>query len=139
MDRCKDTTVGDEGGIGMAMVGTLQEFCPETESITAYLERVELFMKANKVEDKRRVAVLLSVMGSKTYNLLRSLLSPDSPGDKSYADLETALKAHFEPKPSVIPERFHCSVSTWEMLYMIAWFVACTARVFSRDCWLRRT
>ena len=107
MDHYDDTTISDEGGIEMAMVGTLQEFCPETESITANLECVELFMKANKVEDEREVAVLLSVVGSKTYNLLRSLLSPDSPGDKSYANLERALKAHVEPKPSVIAERFH--------------------------------
>ena len=107
MDRYNYTTIGDEGGIGMATVGTLHEFCLETESISAYLERLELFMKANKVEDKRKVAVLLSVVGSKTYNLLRILLSPDSPGDKSYADLERALKAHFESKPSVIAERFH--------------------------------
>ena len=38
----------------------------ETESITAYWERVELFMKASKVEDERKVAVLLSIVGSKT-------------------------------------------------------------------------
>ena len=107
MDHYDDTTISDEGGIEMAMVGTLQEFCPETESITANLECVELFMKANKVEDEREVAVLLSVVGSKTYNLLRSFHSWDSPGDKSYADLERALNAHFKPKLSVIADRFH--------------------------------
>ena len=91
----------------MDTVGMLQEFCLETESITSYLERFELFMKANKVEDKRKVAVLLSVVGNKIYNLLRSLLSPNSPGDKSYTVLEMVLKAIFEPKLSVIAERFH--------------------------------
>ena len=53
------------------------------------------------------LAVLLSVIGGKTYNLLRSLLGPAAPGDKSYEDIVKVLKEHFEPKPSVITERFH--------------------------------
>ena len=49
----------------------------------------------------------LSVIGSKSYSLLRSLLAPDRPSEKSYDDLVTVLKKHFEPKPIVIAERFH--------------------------------
>ena len=91
----------------MTTIGSLQEFCMESESITAYLERVQLFMRANSVEDRKKVAVLLSVIGGKTYNLLRSLLAPAAPGDKSYEVIVIVLKEHFEPKPSVIAERFH--------------------------------
>ena len=53
------------------------------------------------------MAVLLSVLGAKTYSLLRSLTAPDKPQDKSYEQLVTILKAHFEPKPLLIAERFH--------------------------------
>lgn len=47
-----------------------------TEDWTTYVERVEQYCLANKVKDERKVAVLLSVMGAKTYNLLRSLITP---------------------------------------------------------------
>ena len=47
------------------------------------------------------------MIGSKYYSLLRSLVAPDRPSDKSYDDLVAVLKKHFEPKPIVIAERFH--------------------------------
>ena len=57
---------------------------------------------ANDVEDEKKVAVLLSLMGAKTYNLLRNLTIPDKP-NKQNVDL---LKCHLNPKPLVIAERF---------------------------------
>ena len=50
---------------------------------------------------------LLSVVGSKTYSLLRSLVAPTLPQDKPLDDLVAILKMHFGPKPLVIAERFH--------------------------------
>ena len=43
----------------------LSEFHPEVESISAYLERVELFFTANNIADNTKVAVFLSVIGGK--------------------------------------------------------------------------
>ena len=51
--------------------------------------------------------MLLSVIGAKTYSLLRNLVSPDKPQDKSFDQLVEALRRHFEPKPAVIAEHFH--------------------------------
>ena len=87
-------------------IGSIQEFDPDTEAITAYLERVQLFMMANAVKDDKKVAVLLSVIGSKAYGLLRNLLEPERPSEKDLDDLVTVLKQHFEPKPIVVAERF---------------------------------
>ena len=42
----------------------------EMDSLMTYVERVKLFIQANGIEDARRVPVLLSVIGSKTYDLL---------------------------------------------------------------------
>ena len=53
------------------------------------------------------VPVFLSVVGCTTYRLLRNLLAPASPKDKSFKEIVDTLKAHFEPKPLVIAERFH--------------------------------
>ena len=37
--------------------------------------------------------------------MLRSLVAPAQPKDKSFAELKTLLKAHYDPKPLVIAER----------------------------------
>ena len=44
-------------------------------------------------------AILLSSVGSQTYSLIRNLLSPAKPGDKSYDDLVNLLKEHFNSNP----------------------------------------
>ena len=77
------------------------------DSLTAYIERVKLFIQANGIEDARKVPVLLSMIGGKTYDLLRNLLSPADPKDKTFDELVEVLKGRFEPKPLVIAERFH--------------------------------
>ena len=89
-----------------AIYGKLSEFHPEAESISAYLERVELFFMANSIADDKKVAVFLSVIEGKTYSLLRDLLAPEKPHDKSLS-VFIKLKEHYEPKPLVITERFY--------------------------------
>lgn len=59
--------------------GNLQEFQPDSETITAYLERTKVYFTANDIAAGKRVAVLLSVIGAKTYTLLHSLTSPALP------------------------------------------------------------
>ena len=87
--------------------GTIKEFDPTVETITAYLERLQLYFAANGVAEEKKVPVLLTVVGPKVYTLLRGLLAPALPKEKSYADLEKALTNHYEPKPLVIAERFN--------------------------------
>ena len=88
-------------------IGNIQEYRAEDELFSSYLERVQLFFMANDVADGKKVAVFLSVIGSKTYSLLRSLVAPTLPQDKTFDQLVTVLTTHFEPKPLVIAERFH--------------------------------
>ena len=90
------------------MFGRIQEYEPVNELFSAYLERVQLFFLANGVDDDKKVLVFLSVMGSKTYSLLRNLVAPALPQDKTFEQLVAILKGHFEPKPVIIAERFHC-------------------------------
>ena len=88
------------------MYGRMQTYAPETETISAYLERLHLFFDANGTADGKKVSVLLTVIGAETYTLLRGQVSPVLPKDKTFEELETVLKAHFEPKSLVIAERF---------------------------------
>ena len=71
-----------------AVFGNLQEFQPDSEIITAYLERTKIYFTANDVADEKKVAVSLTVIGPKIFALLRSLTTPELPQDKSFEELE---------------------------------------------------
>ena len=92
---------------GPPFIGSLSAFDPSQESISAYIERVEVFFAANDVKEEKRVAVFLSVVGAPTFSLLRNLLAPEKPTDKTLRDLTAALITYYEPKPLVIAQRFH--------------------------------
>lgn len=90
----------------MALIGTIGEFVPKSESWTAYVERVEQFFLANEIAEEKQVPTLLSVMGPSTYGLLRNLVQPAKPKDKTYDEIVKTLTTHFEPEPLLIAERF---------------------------------
>ena len=70
----------------MSTFGHISEFVVEDECISAYLEWVELYFGANDIAVEKKVAIILSVIGAKTYAVLRSLVAPAQPKDKSFAD-----------------------------------------------------
>ena len=88
-------------------IGNLAEFHAGKEKVSDYLERVSLYFEANSVAEGKQVAVLLTAIGGETYALLTNLLSPDKPRDKTFAEISSVLKKHFEPQPVIIAERFH--------------------------------
>ena len=55
---------------------------------------------------RSKVMVPLTMIGPKPYGILKCLLSLTLPKDKSMDDQVDASKAHYDPKPSVITERF---------------------------------
>ena len=59
------------------IIGHIQEFDPEKESFINYKERIEFYFQANEIANEKKVAVLLSVIGTKNYALLRDLMAPD--------------------------------------------------------------
>ena len=67
------------------LFGTPKEFIPEEESIVAYIERVEVYFKANDTANDKQVPVFLMLLGGKVYSLLRDLLAPDRPDTKTYS------------------------------------------------------
>ena len=101
-------TRGDEDCGKMSMIiGAIESFDLERDNWLAYIERIEQYFIANEIttEEKKR-GVLLTVIGSETYNLLRSLVSPEKPSEKSFTQIVNTLKSHLNPKPIVIAERF---------------------------------
>ena len=91
----------------MATIRQMSAIERENECISVYLEHVQMFLVANSIEEDKQVHVILSVLGAKVYALLRDLLAPAKPSDKSFDDLSDVLMKHFESKPVVIAKRFH--------------------------------
>ena len=61
---------------------------------------------ANQIEDTdRKRALLLSLIDSKGYKLIRSL-AQNKPAEKSYDQLTKLMKDHLQPKPNEIAERY---------------------------------
>uniref|UniRef100_A0AAR2J737 Retrotransposon gag domain-containing protein n=1 Tax=Pygocentrus nattereri TaxID=42514 RepID=A0AAR2J737_PYGNA len=86
--------------------GHMDVFDESGEQWATYIERFEHYVVANDIPEAKKVSVLFSVMGPKTYGLLRSLVAPVAPGTKTYEQVVTVLRDHFTPKPLVIAERF---------------------------------
>lgn len=106
------------------VLGNVGEFDSQTNSISSYVERVQLYFEANSVADDWKVAVLLTVIGQKTYDTLRSLLAPARPRDKTYDELVSVLQKHYDPKPLVIGERFRFYQRSQKAGESIADFIA---------------
>ena len=113
--------------------GRMQPFIPEKETISAYLERLSLYLEANGIAEEKKVPILLTVIGAENYTLLRGLVAPTLPKDKTYAELKQVLKGHFEPKAVVIAERFRFYRRNQEAEETIAEFVA-TLRKLAAEC-----
>ncbi|KAL5486601.1 hypothetical protein EMCRGX_G019103 [Ephydatia muelleri] len=76
----------------------------------SYCERVEQYFIANGISNAdRKRAILLSVCGPATFKLIRSLIAPDKPSDKSFEQIVKAVSDHLCPKPSSILQRFYIS------------------------------
>ena len=68
----------------MATHGTISVFSGSQEIWMTYVERLQQYLAANKIEDAdQRRAVLLSVCGPATYRLIRSLVSPKKPCNRT--------------------------------------------------------
>ena len=91
----------------MAKHGTISEFDSSSEDWASYTERLQQYFVANGVAaaEKQR-AILLSACGASTYRLIRSLVAPAKPTDRSFGELVELVRTHHNPKPSAIVQQF---------------------------------
>uniref|UniRef100_A0A1X7UX92 Retrotransposon gag domain-containing protein n=1 Tax=Amphimedon queenslandica TaxID=400682 RepID=A0A1X7UX92_AMPQE len=74
---------------------------------SSYSERLTEYLVENGITDgRKRLAVLLSVVGGPTYDLLRDIFAQEKPNTKTFDKLVTELRDHIEPKPTVFAERY---------------------------------
>lgn len=116
------------------MLGSVTPFDNKSQSWEEYCEILNHFFVANDVEEpEKKRAILLSCVGAQTYTLMRNLLSPERPGSKSYEDLVSLLKNHFNPKPSEIVQRWKFNSRNRHFDESIVEYVA-ELRKLAQDC-----
>lgn len=93
----------------MSVTGKFSEFNEDVEELENYLERFDLYVKANAVKDGDKVPLFLTVIGPKIYSVLKNLVLPNKVAEQTYDDLVKTLKAHYTPEKSIIAQRckFH--------------------------------
>ena len=140
-------------------LGKLYEFRPDSEELSTYMERVEIYFATNDVAEDKKVPVLLNAIGGDTYELLRSLVAPDSPMAKvnvkvsrycaniSSRNCRSSLSVFnsigpFLPTSPNFYAWLHAAVfpmSSWTTRCVTTLCAGCTARTYRSICFLRRT
>lgn len=89
--------------------GALGSFDESSCDWPTYFERAELFFEVNAVPEASKVPLLLTLLGERTYTLLKTLAQPTAVKDKSLAAINSLLSDHLNPKPKVLAQRcrFH--------------------------------
>ena len=107
------------------LLGEIDEFNPDLEEWSLYVERLEHFFEANGIvgEDNatKRRSSFLSVIGPGPYKLLRSLLMPDRPTNKNLTEV---LKKHYNPPLSKVMQRFRFNSRSRKAGESVAAYVA---------------
>ena len=97
---------------GMATHGTGGEFNSGVEDWVSYSERLEQYFAANGIgtevaDQATHRAILLSCCGPPTYHLIRNLVAPEKPTDKTFEQLVELMRDHQQPAPSFIVQRYY--------------------------------
>ena len=117
-----------------SLLGSVGAFQEGQEDWTCYCERLEQFFQANGIDDEgKRRAVLLSVCGGSVYQLIRNLVAPGKPADKSFSELVTLVRTHFRPSPSVTVQRYNFNSRSQRDGESVSQFVA-ELRRLSEHC-----
>ena len=87
----------------MATHRRIEEFNSQQEDWMSYSERLQAYFTANEIEstDKKK-AILLSVVGAEIYQLIRSLVAPENPTEKTFDQHVELVQQHYQPTPLVI-------------------------------------
>ena len=90
-----------------ATLGQLEPFNLQVDNWVMYTKRTKRFFTAKGITNNaKKVTVLLTVIGGKAYVLLRNLLAPAKPAEKSFNVLVKIMKDHLKPKSLMIAKRF---------------------------------
>ena len=82
-------------------IENIAHFDPHIGDFDTYCSKVDLYFLANNIKDAKVVPSFLTLIGPKTYGLVKNLLSPTDPANSTYDQIKTALKNHYKPKVNI--------------------------------------
>ncbi|XP_047517455.1 uncharacterized protein K02A2.6-like isoform X1 [Pieris napi] len=115
------------------MIGQISAFDVKNGNWSAYIERVEMYFLANKIEDGVKLPTLIAVMGEDSYDLLSTLASPKKPSSLTFKEVVNLMETHLQPKPSILAERYRFRQRRQQENESIADYVA-DLKKLSRFC-----
>ncbi|KAM7312965.1 uncharacterized protein ISCGN_009869 [Ixodes scapularis] len=116
----------------MATQGKLQQF--DGTAWPSWAERLGFYCEANGVlEPTKKRALLLTLCGAKTYEVVRALVAPKTPGEVSFDELMATLKKHYDPRPSELFSRTRFQRRDQQAGESISSYVAALKKL-SADC-----
>ncbi|XP_059047717.1 uncharacterized protein K02A2.6-like [Achroia grisella] len=77
----------------------------EGDDINCFLERMEQHFTANDIDKVKQLPTLLISLHQDVYKILKSMVHPSLPKEKSYKEIEEALKLRFQPRVSHFRKR----------------------------------
>ena len=125
--------MGNGNGETMSIIGNVGPYVDSEEDFESYCSRVALFFDANSVKAEKKVCTFLTVVGARTFSLVKDLVAPKNPAECTYEELVTALKSHYRPQTVVIYERFKFYSRNQENGESISKFVA-AIKARARTC-----
>ena len=90
----------------MALYGQISAYIEGEEDFDTYTKRVKNFFTANGVDEGKKLAIFLNVIGPKAYKLLASLILPKEPENCSFEEVVKSLANHYKAERIPIDERF---------------------------------
>ena len=82
----------------MATHGNIGEFSADSKTWVSYIERLQQYFIANIIKDEEKLrAVPLSICSASTYQLIRSVVYPGKPNEKSFGQIVTLVRQHYFP------------------------------------------
>ena len=117
----------------MARHGNIGEFDVHRDW-TSYSERLLEYFTANEVEGAaKKRAILLSVVGAPTYQLIRNLVAPNKPTEHTFEELVKLVQGYYQPNQSVIVHKSKFNSHAQQQGESIATFVS-ELRRLSEHC-----
>lgn len=87
-------------------IGKIEPLDEVLETWTSYTERLKQYFALNDIKGEKQVPALLTLLGRKTYNLLRNLTAPRETYSMPFKELIELRDKQLSPRPSIIAEKF---------------------------------
>lgn len=86
-------------------IGNIQfeKYDASVEDFDTYMERPTAYFQARNVPETKKTDLFVTLIGSKLFTLLKTLIHPNTYEGKTYKELLDVLKKHISPAPLIIP------------------------------------